>query len=732
LNVKKPPPETGFTEGVVLQKNDDGSCDFEYSDGTIEKAVDPSRVAPSPQRVPTRPLDRPVQPPTLTTSMPSRLIRPNFTAAEQQNAAFRFGAKVAVKQVDGSWLKGYVISLSKEGLVDVQLDNGKEQKHVDPNDVRLQLQEPQPKSGETEMNEVAKEESPSASTTTSSSNISSRFLAGTLVEALGASGWFMANITLVRLDGTYDIVYENGDIEENVKDIRFPGGLEVDSLVEANYRGHGTYYPGKIRRIWNNGTYDIEYNDGKKEEKVQLVDIRKKGMSKFQEGTKVEAIYFGTGRYLAGKVRRDRGDGTYDIDYEDGSNEVKVKEENIHLLKEGESEEDKQPIVSGGSVSIRPRFENGSKVEANYRGQGSFIPGRISRVRFNDTYDIDYDGGELETEVKESDIRLLDGERPSNDAPKFTEGSKVEANLFGMGKYYPAKIRRVREDGTYDIDYDNGSLDLQVTESYIRWLEESSPGPGVSRSAAKLEEGMDITANYLGKGKHYPGRMGRERGDVTFYIIYDDGETELKVKEADIRFVARWKVGCKVDGNYNDCGNYYPGKIKRKNEDGTYQINYDDGEVELSVEDNQIRLLGGRKRGLPKWEQEMEMEVEVQGKYYPGLVLRDWVDGTYGVEIDEMGEMEVKEAYIRLPSNQNTEMTFTLRIETMRVDDVANTGSVFDPQSLVARITVRTTVQTRRYVFLSSDSIPSISYVPLFSLCSFLAEGKMQRPQRFP
>ena len=38
----------------------------------------------------------------------------------------------------------------------------------------------------------------------------------------------------------------------------------------------------------------------------------------------------------------------------------------------------------------------------------------------------------------------------------FEEGDKVEAYYKGRSKLYPGRITRMRGDGTYDIDYDDG------------------------------------------------------------------------------------------------------------------------------------------------------------------------------------------------------------------------------------------------------------------------------------
>jgi len=42
-------------------------------------------------------------------------------------------------------------------------------------------------------------------------------------------------------------------------------GFREGDKVEAKYRGKLRYYPGVIRRVNRDSTYDIDYNDGEKE-----------------------------------------------------------------------------------------------------------------------------------------------------------------------------------------------------------------------------------------------------------------------------------------------------------------------------------------------------------------------------------------------------------------------------------------------------------------------------------
>ena len=84
------------------------------------------------------------------------------------------------------------------------------------------------------------------------------------------------------------------------------GGSSSDSFregdkIEARYRGREKYYPGKIDRDRRDGTYDIAYDDGERETRVEGRLIRAKESSssssgeKFYLGDKVDA------RYAAGK-----------------------------------------------------------------------------------------------------------------------------------------------------------------------------------------------------------------------------------------------------------------------------------------------------------------------------------------------------------------------------------------------------------------------------------------------
>merc|ERR1719506_3089925 len=177
------------------------------------------------------------------------------------------------------------------------------------------------------------------------------------------------------------------------------------------------------------------------------------GGGKLREGDKIEARYRGKSRYYPGRISRDRGDGSYDIDYDDGEKETRVSEELIRSLESGGGGRDSSP-------SRRTRLEEGMKVKANYKGKGKMFGGTIKRDNRDGTYDISYDDGDREMGVREADIRAEesddDRDRSRSRAPRPEEGMKVKANYRGKGKMFGGTIKRDNRDGTYDISYDDG------------------------------------------------------------------------------------------------------------------------------------------------------------------------------------------------------------------------------------------------------------------------------------
>ena len=315
--------------------------------------------------------------------------------------------------------------------------------------------------------------------------------------------------------------------------------------------------------------------------------------------------------------------------------------------------EDIEDLKNSLAVTVRNNnrtdFFEGQKIEGNYRGRGRWFPGRISGINRDGTYNIDYDDGEIEKFIGELNIRVKDTysysspsrdydepRRRDYDEPRrrgyndsrdgdipLEEGTKVEGNYRGRGKWYRGIISRKRANGTFDIDYEDGEKELGVDSTLIRKLEGS---PSLSRGQRndrnrRLEEGMKVEANYRGRGKWFPAVISRERANDTFDIIYDDGDRELGVdrdlirqREDNTRRRSRSPsqettddeitIGTKIEARFKGTSKWYAGKIKDKHRDGTYDVKYDDGDVEFAVKRSMIRKKGDNvPPPLPKPEQ---------------------------------------------------------------------------------------------------------------------------------
>ena len=91
----------------------------------------------------------------------------------------------------------------------------------------------------------------------------------------------------------------------------------------------------------------------------------------------------------------------------------------------------------------------------------------------------------------------------------------------------------------------------------------------------QLQTGMRVLGQW-GDGFWYPATLGEQKGDV-FQVAFDDGD-RADLPRTRIRPID-WKIGSRVQCNWNSYGRYYQGTITRSNGDLVH-INYDDGDQE--------------------------------------------------------------------------------------------------------------------------------------------------------
>ena len=233
-------------------------------------------------------------------------------------------------------------------------------------------------------------------------------------------------------------------------------------------------------------------------------------------------------------------------------------------------------------------------------------------------------------------------------ANRFAVEEKVEANFGGHGKFYPAVVAAVNADGTFDVVYDDGDAEDRVPVDRIRALVEGAgagnddhddddnntpPGASTANSRSRVEEeatanasrfvvGEAVEANFNGAGRFYRGAVDGVNGDGTFNIVYADGDHEDHVPEGRIRaFVVTeeqntaagsgssgnggtptFAVGDAVEANYDGRGTFFGGRVSAVRDDGTFDVDYDDGDSERGVPSNRLRFVAVAEEGGPPTE----------------------------------------------------------------------------------------------------------------------------------
>jgi hypothetical protein len=115
-------------------------------------------------------------------------------------------------------------------------------------------------------------------------------------------------------------------------------------------------------------------------------------------------------------------------------------------------------------------------------GRSKYYAAKIAAVCLNDTYDLDYDDGEKEFGIDRALIRLQTDKGPGQPLAVgvavtvvYKAGDRVEGDFKDKGVWYPGVISCDRDDGTYNIEYDDNSIfkEYKVPPTRIRRVRQS-------------------------------------------------------------------------------------------------------------------------------------------------------------------------------------------------------------------------------------------------------------------
>lgn len=149
------------------------------------------------------------------------------------------------------------------------------------------------------------------------------------------------------------------------------------------------------------------------------------------------------------------------------------------------------PVVASESKIVPEVIVVGSRVEALWDEQTEYYQGVVESLNEDGTYNILYDDGDREHNVKPQHARLS----------HLTFGTRVKANLREQGEFLSGIVDAVNGDGTYSICFDNGEKEEHVSRAMIQTTIEDSLW---SRewSVESFPNLKDVVAYYYRRFKH--------------------------------------------------------------------------------------------------------------------------------------------------------------------------------------------------------------------------------------
>eukprot|EP01138_Halocafeteria_seosinensis_P008202 gb/GECG01008383.1/.p1 GENE.gb/GECG01008383.1/~~gb/GECG01008383.1/.p1 ORF type:complete len:1694 (+),score=341.42 gb/GECG01008383.1/:1-5082(+) len=474
-----------------------------------------------------------------------------------------------------------------------------------------------------------------------------------------------------RFTIAYDIKYEDGRIDKDLTEQHLEA--DIKELDEEEGKTEQTEDAAKF----SEGDRVLSHFRGKKEKKMYPGKIAR--VHRVRDALTEEWMY------------------KYDIDYDDGDKDRRVDEA---MIKRKDSEEESEREKSGPKTgpqksSVEWKFDLGDKIRARPGGDllKRHANGEILRrnerydplsKKHNCVYDIKYDDGKIDRGVQEKDIEKRDETPIKSDdgetSAPFRVGQRIEAHFRGdkRKKRYAGKIAKVntRKDilsdkvnYTFDIDYDDGDKDKNIPATVIYSLEpeetededqkeeesvdkRSKMTQGTGSSPA-FGEGDRVKARFRGdpRKKFYYGKISvvHKSGSGYLYdIAYDDGDKDSRLKPSVIEKVdetdkkerpksteeetaagAKFDEGDRVEAHFrgDPRKKLYKGTIARvhkaRNKEGTqefvYDIDYDDGDKDRRIQEDMIKKVStgstaksesSAEKGSPAYEEGDKVKVK--------------------------------------------------------------------------------------------------------------------------
>lgn len=418
---------------------------------------------------------------------------------------------------------------------------------------------------------------------------------GTFVDVnyQGKGSWYAGIVNRDCGGGKFDIEYGDGTVEKGISreslrkvNIQNCESYYVGDRVEARLLGRDTWFPGTIIVDYNDFTYDVAYDDGTTE-MVRIDLIRRLNNDTrvtIDKDNIVEVMYHPSDPWIPGQITHDHGNFTFDVLYDDGKIETAVASAILRVISESRvsfatsQKTSLMDMTAAVKLAINvnrikdklmedkrrlPTIMNvGNRVESRYRSTNQRYKAKVVSVNEDYTFNLKYEDGKSESKVPYTHLRLFMETKMSNSAggeellvasgipeksmsvmlkdsmdKKFKVNDPVRVNYKGTGQYFTGTIQACKDDGNYDILYDDGDFETGAPAINVFDIPPIFDTPYDSTIIYEL--GDRVNVNYRCFGRIFSGKISAINSDNTYGISYDDGEHEKAVASEQIRLIVR-------------------------------------------------------------------------------------------------------------------------------------------------------------------------------------------------
>jgi len=182
--------------------------------------------------------------------------------------------------------------------------------------------------------------------------------------------------------------------------------------------------------------------------------------------------------------------------------------------------------LAGGTGTIAT-YRVGQQVTGNYRGDGRWYPGRITRRNSRCSYNIRYNDGDTDNDMHPIFIRSA----AVRTSCTIRTGTNIVGNWRSMGRWYRGRVTGCSAASGYAVLYADNSRETGVPAARVRAL---------PSSACRYRVGQNLQGNWLSRGRYYRGRItaaaaGRGGNACRYTVAYTDGSRESNVVQFNLR-----------------------------------------------------------------------------------------------------------------------------------------------------------------------------------------------------